>query len=388
MLPHALLRNFALLEHPGDVGRRSRRERVGPAQGSCHVEDPGIACVGLPLAAGGSDGRTPVEILAIDGTGRDGLRHDALHHVLDELLTRERVFNAAGIVGTNLVAQVPVRQQAQLRGKQPHATWHEHAVHPDVVTIDVLLAACHCFAHRELHFGGHAACEPLCEAHFRPLPARPVARGRSLFERGQRKVQQRDKGQVIREEVVGEVRARVVAGKELIDRQHRTQFEILGNTKLAGDLLHVAVDLLEHVFEAREQRVQCRRVTRELRAHQFFEHRGATVFGTPHRSDLFDAPLNARALHLAVSIHQHPFGACHGGRRPVWYCGLRRRRSRDGVADGEDQQGCNGCTKTHAATVLQVHPPLVHLLLDGVQASRRARRVQFRASTAFHPKTS
>ena len=65
------------------------------------------------------------------------------------------------------------------------------------------------------------------EPRLRPLPARPVlAFGEALLERGEREVQQHDEGELVLEEVVVDVRGRVVAGEDLVERADRPDVEV------------------------------------------------------------------------------------------------------------------------------------------------------------------
>jgi len=81
---------------------------------------------------------------------------DALHDALDHPLLRQAGL-PFGVIGLDLVAEVPVFEQAHLRREEPLSFVVDEVVHPDVVCGDVLRALRARLAHGEVHLGGHAA---------------------------------------------------------------------------------------------------------------------------------------------------------------------------------------------------------------------------------------
>ena len=138
--PDARLGDLAVLvEAARDQRRRRRRVRIGLAGGLEGLQEHRVARVrlrrvgGLHVRGGGPVGvalerdldrvgdRVPVDVRVVDDGRGDRLRDDALHDLRDQALLGEAV-PAVRVVGLDLVAQVPVRQQAHAsagRGAAP-----------------------------------------------------------------------------------------------------------------------------------------------------------------------------------------------------------------------------------------------------------------------------
>ena len=145
-------------------------------------------------------------------------------------------------------------------------------VHPDVVLRDVLAGLGFGLSDTQVHLGGNPFGEGLRQPDFRPLPARP---GRTIFEaflkRGERKIQQHDKGQLVLEEIIGNVGRRIVAADNFVEGKHRAEIEIKLLAELAVDLVHVSAQLLQQMFQAVEHRIQRGLISGEIGAHEIFK---------------------------------------------------------------------------------------------------------------------
>ena len=97
-------------------------------------------------------------------------------------------------------------------------------------------------------------------------------------------------------EIVGRVRGRIVACEEIVERQNRTGIEIRLLAKLAPNLAHVTVVLLEVLLKSIEELVECWLIAGEVCADEVFENVARAVFLAPEISELFQAALNAFAL--------------------------------------------------------------------------------------------
>src|SRR6185295_3463021 len=112
-------------------------------------------------------------------------------------------------------------------------------------------------------------------------------------EGGQREVEEHDEGDLVGEEVVVDVRRRLVAGQDLVERQYRAQVEVRLPAEIARDLAHVAADGLEDELHPVEERVQRLGIAGEMRPYQLFERRGVAILGAPEAGRLFHAAAQA-----------------------------------------------------------------------------------------------
>ena len=110
------------------------------------------------------------------------------------------------------------------------------------------------------------------------------------------KVQQHDEGQLVREKIIGDVRRRIVAAEDLVERKHRAQIEVGLLAELAVDLVHVAVELLEQALEAAEHGVERGLVAGKIGADEILERGGIPVFRPPEFAHLVESALNVQSL--------------------------------------------------------------------------------------------
>ena len=196
-------------------------------------------------------------------------------------------------------------------------------VHPDVVGGHVLRRVAGGPGHGEVDVCRDALGKALGQTNFRPLPPRPfLSLAEPLLQRGEGEIEQHGEGELVGEEVVADVRARIVAGHDLVVWIDQPEIEVGLLAEIARDLQHVTVDRLEDEFHPTEQRIERGLISGEIRADEVFEHRGVTVFGTPEVGDLLEAALDPRALGFTVFRNQirldlrqreiHGSGGLHG----------------------------------------------------------------------------
>ncbi|HMH06326.1 MAG TPA: hypothetical protein VK579_06570 [Terriglobales bacterium] len=137
---------------------------------------------------------------------------------------------------------------------------------------------------------------------FSPLPARP---GWTIFEallkRGERKIQQHHKGQLILKEIIGDVSRWIIAADHFIQRKHRAKIKVELLAKLAIDFVHVSAQLLQHAFQPVEDGIKHGLISGEIGAHETFKSGGITIVGALEPSDLIEASLNSPALGLPIA---------------------------------------------------------------------------------------
>ena len=141
------------------------------------------------------------------------------------------------------------------------------------------------------------------QPRLRPLAPRPrlcprLSRSSSVVSG---KLSSTTKASLFCEEVVDDVRRRVVAGQDLVERIDRPEVEVRLPAEVAGDLVHVPVERLEHELHPVEERVERRRIAGEVRPHDSSSNAVCVaVLGAPEPGGLLDAALDARALGFAV----------------------------------------------------------------------------------------
>ncbi len=305
-----------LVEAPRDHRRRGRGVGIREPGGPVGPEEPLVTRVRLgagPAAAGrGRVGvllggwadfvreRVPVHLRVVDDGRGDRLRHDPVHDFRDRPLFREPRLRVA-VVRLDLVAQVPVREQAQLRREEAAPLVVHEVVHPDVVFGDVLLGFRGGSADREIHVGRDALGEPLGQPRFRPLAARPLFPvAQTLLERRQREVQKHGEGELVSEEVVGDVRRRIVAGERLVEGVDRPQVKVRLLAKVPPDLEHVPVERLQRELHPIEERVERLRIAGEARLHEVLEHLRVPVVLAPEPGNLLQPPREPRPRIFSV----------------------------------------------------------------------------------------
>ena len=159
--------------------------------------------------------------------------------------------------------------------------------------------------HLELHLGRDALREAVGQPGLRPLPPRPVGPlGEALLEGGEGEVEQDHEGQLVVEEVVGDVRGGAVAGEDLVEGQDGPEVEVGLPAESEGDLVHVAVELLEEALEALEHRVEGLLVAGEVAAHEGLEDLPVAVRLAPEARHLLEPAPGAGPLRLAVALDQ------------------------------------------------------------------------------------
>ena len=329
----ARLGNLAVhVEAAADERRLGRRVRVRGARGAPAGEEPLVARVRLrgrrtrasaAPPASTSDGGAAVTAFVngsqstrgvVDDGRRDRLRHDALHDLRDEALLRQAVLRR--VVRLDLVAEVPVREELQALRQQARPLRVHDVVHPDVVLGDVELGVRRGLREALRDVGRDARLEPAREARLGPLPPRPrAALLDPLLERREREVQERDERDLLREEVLADVRRGLPRAEEPVDGQDRPRLDDGPAREVAPDLVHVPVQRLEVLLEALEEAVQDLRVGREVLLRERDEGRAVAVGGAPERRGLVDAALDARALRLAVRGEKRGLGLGDGGGR-------------------------------------------------------------------------
>ncbi len=230
----------------------------------------------------------------------NGLRHDAFHYLLDHALLGGAALRV-GIVRFDFVAQVPVAQQAHFGREKTLALRIDEVVHPDVVLRDVLSGLCLCLRDCQVDVGWDALVETLREADFGPLPACPGGTVFQAFvERGEGEVQQDREGQFVVEEVIEDMRGRIVTGEYFVERKHRAEIEIGLLIELAIDLVHVAIELFEQALEAVEHGIERGLIAGEVGADEVFEHCRIAVVCTPELGYLTETTFDAKFLLGAI----------------------------------------------------------------------------------------
>ena len=117
-----------------------------------------------------------------------------------------------------------------------------------------------------------------------------------LGERRDREVQEHREREPVLEGVLDEVRARIVAGEDLVEGVDRPEIEVRLPPEVAADLVHVAVEGLERELHPGEEGVAGRGVAGELLARHRLERRGVAVLGAPELGRLREPLVDARAL--------------------------------------------------------------------------------------------
>jgi hypothetical protein len=215
-----------------------------------------------------------------------------------------------------------VRQEPHFRRKEPDAAVVDQVVHPDVVLRDVLVRFRAHLRDLEVDLRRDALGEPLSEPGLGPLAARPAfAFRQTLFEGGQREVEQDDEGELVLEKVVGRVRGGVVSREGLVEGIDRSPVEVHLHPEVAVDLHHVSLEGLHRELHPLEQGVQRRGVSGEAPADELLEGLRVAVLRAPEARDLVHAPAQPLALPLAVLRDQLLFE----GRPRSGESGARRR---------------------------------------------------------------
>jgi len=172
---------------------------------------------------------------------------------------------------------------------------------------------------------GDSLGESLRKPHLGPLPPGPVsALGKAFVQRGERKIQQRNKCKPILKRVIKKMRRRIVAGKDFVERKNGPEFKVRVGAKLTYDLLRVPVVLLKQELEPVKHGFKRRLAAREVRFHELFEDARVAVRGIPVLGYLLEPAGRALALRLAVTGNEFLLQSGNGCPHP-WQ---RLRRSR------------------------------------------------------------
>ena len=284
-------------------GRRGRRAR------------PRVGVVGVvgvvDRRAGHRVGlRGPVEQRVVDHRGGDLLADDAVHHPGDHPLPGQPARPiGVGVVRLQLVAQPPVADQPQAGGEQPPAVGGEQVVHVDVVVADVGVGRGEGGADRLVDVGRHPLRKGVAEPRLGPLAAAPAhPLGQPLGEGGGGEVEERDEGDPVGEEVVGDVGAGAVSGEPAVEREQRPQVEVGAAAEVADQRGQVAADPLEGELEAVEGLVQGLAPGEVLGLDEGAEGLGVAVLRAPEAED--------RRPPRARSAPPRPGRGGRRGRRP------------------------------------------------------------------------
>ncbi len=190
-------------------------------------------------------------------------------------------------------------------------------MHPDVVFGNVALGIRGRLGNSEAHVRGDSLGESLRQPHLGPLSPGPVsALGEAFVERGERKIQQRDKCEPVLKRVIKKMRRRIVAGKNLVERKNRPELKVRVGAKLTHDLLRVPVVLLKQEFEAVKHGFKRRLATREVRLHEVFEYARVAIRGIPMLGYLLEPAGRALALRLAMAGNEFHLQSGNGSPHP------------------------------------------------------------------------
>src|SRR5262249_16333327 len=150
---------------------------------------------------------------------------------------------------------------------------------------------------RKVDVSGNALVKTLRQANFCPLAAAPAgAVFQPLIERGERKIQQDNKSQLVLKEIVNHARRRIVSAEDFIERKNWSGVQVHLIAEHAVDLMHVAVELFHHVLEAVERGVERGLVAGEVSAHEILECGRVAIVGTPEFADLMKSTVNTGFL--------------------------------------------------------------------------------------------
>src|SRR5438067_9366035 len=164
-------------------------------------------------------------------------------------------------------------------------------MHPYVVLRNVGIGFGGRLRNSKMNRGGNALREPLRQADFRPLTARPP---RSfcdpLFESRQRKIQEHYEGELVVEKIVDDVSRRIITCKNFIEWEQGSHVQIRMLAKLAADLMHVSVELLQQALKTIEESIQRALIGGKVIANKVFKNSLLAIVALPIRGNLAQAP--------------------------------------------------------------------------------------------------
>ena len=147
--------------------------------------------------------RIPLQLIGVDHRRRDLLVDDPLHDGRDQPLAGEPLVSS-GVERPDLVAEAPVGDQPLILLESSRIALVDQAIHTDVVAVDVAVGGGAGPGQPLERLGRQTVLEAPGQPRPRPAlagPARPLAQ--PLFERGDRVVEQRDKGDLAAEQILG-----------------------------------------------------------------------------------------------------------------------------------------------------------------------------------------
>ena len=144
------------------------------------------------------------------------LIHNAFHHLVYHLLLLLRIRHV-GIVGLDLIPEVPVREQPHPVREELASVLGHKFVHHDVISRDIVLCGAGGLRHQPRHLGRHPGRETvphpgICPLETAPVPAEPVL----LLEREFRKVEHGDERQFVGIEIVGKMVVRAEGAEYVV----------------------------------------------------------------------------------------------------------------------------------------------------------------------------
>jgi hypothetical protein len=315
---------------------------IGRALGLEDAQPAPVTLVGLAFAAGRGGGaggsvrvlhlrgrhlprlRRPVQERVVHHRARDLLAHDGLHHAGQQALFGQAL--RIGVAGLDLVAQVPVAEQPLAGGEEPLPVRGEQVVGVDVVGAVVGAGLGVGLGQPRVDGGRHPRGEALGQPRLRPPAPRPgAALGQPLLERGQREVEQDHEGELVLEQVVREMGARVEGGQPLVQRELGADLQVHAAAQVASQRGEVAAHPLQGELQAAEGLVQRLAAREELRLHERPEGGRVAVLLAPVAPHLRHPALYPLRLGGMFALER---GDGRGGRRVEARLRSRRRHRR------------------------------------------------------------
>jgi hypothetical protein len=134
---------------------------------------------------------------------------------------------------------------------------------------------------------GNPLCKSLRQTDLGPLPARPSRAFCDAFlKRRKRKIQQDDKRRLIFEQIISDMRRRIITRRDFVQGKNGTQVQVSLLPKLTSNFVHVPIQLLEKMLQPLKERVQSRLIAREIGSNKGLEHLAIAVFGPPMGGNL------------------------------------------------------------------------------------------------------
>src|SRR5437868_14588938 len=96
------------------------------------------------------------------------------------------------------------------------------------------------------------------------------------------------------------MRRGIVSGKHVVKGKHSPEIKILLLAKLAGDFVHMPIDLLQQALVAIKHRIQSRLIACEVSANEFFKCSRVSVLLAPELKNLMQPTLEPDSLLLSI----------------------------------------------------------------------------------------